>query len=337
MFVTPRRTPRTAIPIAAGTVLLAGCGGSQDVLSPASPQQDKISQLFWITFAGSLIGLGVVAFFLLLGWFRRNRSGLPGGGGERAGAAIVIALGVAVPIIVLSALFWYADLRTINATAAPEAGSAQLRVEVTGHQWFWEVRYPGTAAVTANEIHIPARANVELIAKSADVVHSFWVPKLNRKIDMIPGHPNRITLYADEPGVYRGRCSEFCGLQHANMQLFVVAQPQAEFQRWLAATTAPAPAPAGSAAAHGQEVFAEGACAGCHTIRGTAADGTLAPDLTHVASRMTLAAGTLRNTTGDLAAWVADPQHVKPGTRMPRLVLPDQDFSDLIAYLETLR
>jgi cytochrome c oxidase subunit II len=335
--VTPRRPPRTAIPIAAGTALLAGCGGSQDVLAPSSPQQDKISELFWITFAGSLVGLGVVAFFLLLGWFRRNRAGLPGGGGERAGNALVIALGVAVPILVLSGLFWYSNLRTIDATAAPEAGSTQLQVEVTGRQWFWDVRYPATAARTANEIHIPARTSVEVIAKSADVIHSFWVPKLNRKIDMIPGHPNRILLYADKPGTYRGRCSEFCGLQHANMQLFVVAQPPAEFQRWLAAASTPARTPTTVAVANGQRVFLQGACAGCHAIRGTAADGTLGPDLTHVASRQTLAAGTLRNTTGDLAAWVADPQHVKPGNRMPRLVMPDQDFRDLLAYLETLR
>ena len=145
-----------------------------------------------------------------------------------------------MPVLVLSALFWYADLRTIDATAAPAPGSAQLQVEVTGRQWFWEVRYPGLDAVTANEIHIPAATTVELIAKSADVIHSFWVPELNRKIDMIPGHPNRILLYADEPGEYRGRCSEFCGLQHANMQLLVVAQPQAEFQSWLSAASAPA-------------------------------------------------------------------------------------------------
>ena len=249
----------------------------------------------------------------------------------------MITLGVAVPIVVLSALFWYADLRTIDATAAPAPGSAQLRVEVTGRQWFWDVRYPGTQAVTANEIHIPAGVNVEVTAKSADVIHSFWVPKLNRKIDMIPGHPNRILLHADEPGIYRGRCSEFCGLQHANMQFFVVAQPPAEFQSWLSAAGAAAPAPTTSAAAHGELVFLRRACAGCHTIRGTTAAGTLGPDLTHVASRLTLAAGTLNNTRGDLAGWVADPQHAKPGNRMPRLVLPDRDFNDLIAYLEMLR
>jgi len=334
--VTAGSPLRFAIPIAAGTVLLAGCGGSRDVLSPGSPQQDKISELFWITFAGSAIGLGAVAFFLLLGWFRRNRSGLPGGGGERAGNAIVIALGVAVPIVVLSGLFWYSDLHTIEATAAPAPGSAQLQVEVTGRQWFWDVRYPGTSAATANEIHIPARTNVELIAKSADVVHSFWVPRLNRKIDMIPGHPNRILLHADKPGIYPGRCSEFCGLQHANMQLLVIAQPPAEFQRWLSAESTPARPPASAAATHGQAVFARGACGGCHTVRGTTADGELGPDLTHVASRMTLAAGTLRNTTGDLAAWVADPHRFKPGNRMPRLLLPSRDFGDLIAYLESL-
>jgi cytochrome c oxidase subunit II len=335
--VTPGRPPRIAITIAAGTVLLAGCGESQNVLAPESPQQEKISELFWVTFAGSAVGLGVVAFFLLLGWFRRNRSGLPGGGGERAGNAIVIALGVAVPIVVLSGLFWYADLHTLKATAAPAPGSAQLQVEVTGRQWFWDVRYPGTSAATANEIHIPARATVELIAKSADVIHSFWVPRLNRKIDMIPGHPNRILLYADEPGIYRGRCSEFCGLQHANMQLLVVAQPQAEFQSWLSAESAAARPPASSAATRGQAVFARGACGGCHTVRGTTADGKLGPDLTHVASRATLAAGTRRNTTGDLAAWVADPHRFKPGNRMPRLLLPSRDFGDLIAYLESLR
>ena len=335
--MTPRRLLRTAVPIAAAAVLLAGCGGSQNVLRPESPQEDRISTLFWIMFGGCLVGLGVVAAFLLLGWLRRHRPGLPGGGGDNAGSGIVIVLGVAVPIVVLSALFWYSDLHALNATAAPAAGSGQLQVEVTGHQWFWEVRYPGTEAVTANEIHIPAGVGVELIAKTADVIHSFWVPRLARKIDMIPGHPNRIELYARDPGIYRGRCSEFCGLQHANMQLLVVAESQQQFQRWLADMGAPAAEPAGAHANRGRGLFLENACAGCHTIRGTAATGTLGPDLTHLGSRLTLGAGTLRNTTGDLAAWVLDPHQAKPGNRMPRLSLPKSDFNDLIAYLETLR
>ena len=335
--MTPRRLLRTALPIAVGATLLAGCGGGQSVLSPDSPQEDRISDLFWVMFAGCMVGLGVVAAFLLLGWLRRNRSGLPGGGGERAASGIVVVLGVAVPIVVLSALFWYSDLRAIDATAAPAAGSGQLQIVVTGHQWFWEVTYADTEAVTANEIHIPAGARVELVAKSADVVHSFWVPRLNRKIDMIPGHPNRILLYANRPGVYRGRCSEFCGLQHANMQLLVVAQPPEEFQRWLTDQRAPAAEPVSSAESRGRDVFLEGACAGCHTIRGTTANGTLGPDLTHLGSRQTLAAGALRNTTGDLAAWVLDPHRAKPGNRMPRLSLPKSDFEDLMAYLETLR
>jgi len=178
---------------------------------------------------------------------------------------------------------------------------------------------------------------VELVAKSADVVHSFWVPRLNRKIDMIPGHPNRILLYANRPGVYRGRCSEFCGLQHANMQLLVVAQPPEEFQRWLTDQRAPAAEPVSSAESRGRDVFLEGACAGCHTIRGTTANGTLGPDLTHLGSRQTLAAGALRNTTGDLAAWVLDPHRAKPGNRMPRLSLPKDELAALMAYLETLR
>ena len=334
--MTPR-PPRTAIAIGAGLALLAGCGGNQNVLDPASPQEERISDLFWIMLVGSAIGLAVVAGFLLLGWVRRHRRGLPGGGGDQAGAGIVVALGLVVPMIVLSLLFWYSDLAKIGVTSAPAAGTTRLTVEVTGRQWFWEVRYPGTQAVTANEIHIPARTPVTLVAKSADVIHSFWVPRLNRKIDMIPGHPNRIVLYADRPGVYRGRCSEFCGLQHANMQLFVFADAPRAFRGWLARMSAPATEPADSAGTHGREVFLRGACAGCHTIRGTSATGTLGPDLTHLGSRRTLAAGTLRNSAGDLAAWVDDPHRFKPGNRMPRLTLPPSDFQDLIAYLQTLR
>jgi cytochrome c oxidase subunit 2 len=329
--VTPRRLLR-ALPIAVGAVLLAGCGGGQNVLRPESPQQDRIADLFWIMFAGAAIGLAVVGAFLLLGRLHPLCRGR-----DEAGSAIVVALGVAVPIVLLSALFWYSDLRTIAATAAPAAGSGQLEVVVTGRQWFWEVAYPGTAAVTANEIHIPVRTRVELVAKSADVVHSFWVPRLNRKIDMVPGHPNRILLYASRPGVYRGRCSEFCGLQHANMQLFVIAEPPDDFRRWLARVSQPAAEPVGAAASRGRQIFLTGACAGCHTIRGTDAAGKLGPDLTHLGSRRTLAAGTLPNTTGDLAAWVVDPHQAKPGNLMPRLSLPRDEFDDLLAYLETLR
>jgi cytochrome c oxidase subunit 2 len=336
--VTPPRRRRAAIPVAAtSVVLLAGCGGGQSAVRPESEPEQRISDLFWVMLIGAAIGLGVVAVFLLLGWTRRRRPGLPGGGGDTAAGALVVVLGVAVPIVVLSALFWYSDVRVIGDTSAPAAASTALTVEVTGRQWFWEVRYPGTSAVTANEIHIPTGTRVNLVAKTADVIHSFWVPRLNRKIDMIPGHPNRILLTARRAGVYRGRCSEFCGLQHANMQLLVVAEPPAAFRRWLARTSAPAAETAGTAESRGRDVFLANACSGCHSIRGTEADGTVGPDLTHLMSRRTLAAGTIPNDPGDLAAWVHDPQHVKPGNRMPALALEGSDFQDLLAYLESLR
>ncbi len=307
------------------------------MLNPQSPAEHSISNLFWIMMAGAWVGLGVVAFFLLLGWFRRHRSGLPGGGGDRAGATLVVVLGMAVPIVVLSALFWYSDVHVIGATSAPAADSTSLTVDVTGHQWFWEIRYPGTRAVTANELHIPAGTRVNVVAKTADVVHSFWVPELNRKIDMIPGHANRVLLYVDHPGVYGGRCSEFCGLQHANMQLRVVAEPPDNFRRWLRNQAAPAADPAGARAARGRDVFLSQACADCHAIRGTSANGPVGPDLTHLRTRKTLAAITIPNEPGYLHDWIRDPQHFKPGNKMPALPLTDSQLDDLVAYLESLR
>jgi cytochrome c oxidase subunit 2 len=175
------------------------------------------------------------------------------------------------------------------------------------------------------------------VARTADVIHSFWVPELNRKIDMIPGHPNRILLYADQAGTYRGQCAEFCGLQHAHMALEVVAEPAARFRAWLRAQSAPAATPRSPAQRAGERVFLTNQCASCHTIRGTPARGQVGPDLTHLASRTTLAALTIPNRPGYLAGWVLDPQHVKPGAEMPGLNLSGPDFQALLAYLESLR
>ena len=190
--------------------------------------------------------------------------------------------------------------------------------------------------MTANEIHIPVHTRVQVVATTADVIHSFWVPELNRKIDMIPGQTNRVLLEADRPGTYRGQCSEFCGLQHAHMSVLVVAEPKPAFDRWLAANARPAAVPAG-AAAHGQEVFARSGCADCHQVRGTRAHGLVGPDLTHLESRRTLAALTLSNTPTTLERWIRHPQEVKPGNRMPDLPLSDSDWRAITAYLRALR
>jgi cytochrome c oxidase subunit II len=284
-----------------------------------------------------IVFLGAIAM-LTIAWIRRREPGLPFfGQSERIETRLVVLFGMVIPVVVLVALFFVSDVYVIGKTEPPSQGSTALSVEVTGHQWWWEAHYPGTTAVTANEIHIPAGTRVNLIGNTDDVIHSFWVPQLNRKIDLIPGRDNRILLYADQPGVYRGQCAEFCGLQHAHMAFEVVADPPDRFQGWLANMAANAPPPATAAELAGQQAFVQDQCASCHTIRGTSAQGQIGPDLTHLATRTTIAALTLPNDADYLGRWIRDPQHFKPGNRMPGLNLSDQDVASLVSYLGSLR
>jgi cytochrome c oxidase subunit II len=307
---------------------LAGCGGNQNTLDPAGHPERSISNLFWVMFGAAIVGFGLIVFLLFLGWVRRAQPNLPGGRGEAAATRIVLGFGVALPIVLLSALFIWSDFFVMRSTAAPARGSTPLTIHVIGHQWWWEVRYDNSTAVTANEIHIPVGTRVGVVLMTADVIHSFWVPELNRKVDMIPGTENRLLLIADHPGVYRGQCAEFCGLQHANMAVEVVAQPKAQFDAWLAHNEQPA--------AHGSQLFAQN-CSGCHAIRGTSSRATVGPDLTHFASRRTIAAATFANTPQNLREWLRDPQHVKPGNRMPNLRLSEADWAALQRYVDSLR
>jgi cytochrome c oxidase subunit II len=311
-------------------VLAAGCGGNQNTVAPASPQEHSISDLFWVMLGGATIGFALVVALLWLGYARRARPGLPRAVGERGATRLVVGLGIALPAALLIALFVWSDVFVITSTAAPSRSSTSLAVNVIGHDWWWEVRYPGTPVVTANEIHIPVRTRVYLSASTADVIHSFWIPELNRKIDMIPGRTGHIVLDADRPGVFRGQCSEFCGLQHAHMAVSVVAESQRSFRRWLAANAAPAKS--GNAAA-----FLASGCGDCHQIRGTAARGDVGPDLTHLELRRTLAALTLANTPANLDRWIRHPQAVKPGSRMPDVRLADARWAAIDAYLRSLR
>ena len=284
-----------------------------------------------------VVFLGAVAM-LVIAWFRRDREGLPFfGKNEKVTLGLVITFGIAIPAVILIALFAVSDLWLIQRTAAPARASTAMTVRVTGHQWFWEVSYPGTRAVTANEIHIPARTRVLVVAKTADVIHSFWVPQLNRKIDMIPGRTNRVLLDADEPGVYRGQCAEFCGLQHAHMAMKVFAQPPERFHSWLTRMGKPALTPSTAQQRQGSQLFLSNSCADCHTIRGTSAHGNIGPDLTHIANRSTLAAATIPNDARSLERWIRDPQHIKPGVKMPALDLSNSDFRAISAYLHHLR
>jgi cytochrome c oxidase subunit 2 len=325
--------------VAAGLTLLSGCG-RQSIVSPRSPQAGGIRTLWWWMLAVATVVFAGAVVMLVMGWFRRRTPGLPvlrRWDREPVAQALVVMFGIAVPLAVLVALFGVADVYLVKQTSPPSARSTALTIDVIGHQWWWEVRYPGTNAVTANEIHIPTGTRVNVVATTADVIHSFWVPQLNRKIDEVPGRQNRVLLEASRSGTYRGQCAEFCGLQHANMALYVVAQPMPAFQAWLTNMAAPVRRPSGVTQAQGARLFAADQCASCHQIRGTSAAGTIGPDLTHVATRSTLAALTIPNQPAALRQWIANPQRAKPGNRMPDLGLPPSEIDQIAAYLESLR
>jgi cytochrome c oxidase subunit 2 len=279
----------------------------------------------------------VVSALVLAGALRRQRS--EPGPIEREGEGLrwIVIGGIVVPSLVLIGVLVLTV--TTQAAIATPAGT-HLTVRVTGRQWWWEVTYldpsPSLIATTANEIHIPVRRPVRLQVVSGDVIHSFWIPELAGKTDLIPGQENVMWLEADRPGVYHGQCAEYCGLQHAKMAMEVVAEPPEAFARWLERQRAPAAAPAGTDAAAGARVFATTACALCHTVRGTMAGGRLGPDLTHLAGRRTIAAGTIANTRGNLLGWIENPRAFKPGTLMPAVPLHGRELDDLTAYLQSL-
>ena len=321
-----------------GTVAVAGCGGDQSALNPRSgPSRDIATLWWWMLAVAALVFAGAVAL-LGLAWLARRREGAPVFG-EREGLnlGMVVLFGMGIPSVVLIALFVIANFVVLPNTDAPAVARTQMTIEVTGQQWFWQVRYPGTGVVTANEIHIPVGTRVNVVATTADVIHSFWIPQLNRKIDMIPGRRNRVLLEADRPGRYRGQCAEFCGLQHAHMSMWVFAEPPDRFKAWLAAQEKPPAAAATADAQRGEQLFMANECASCHTIRGTSATGTVGPDLTHVGSRTTLAALTIPNDPAHLEAWIRNPQLIKPGNRMPSFLLSKPDTRAVVDYLKGLK
>jgi cytochrome c oxidase subunit II len=337
----PRRTSKAryavAIVVVGGAAIVSGCG-KQSLISSKSPQAHGITVLWWwMLGVAGLVFAGSIAF-LVIGYVTRRRAGMPiFGRHEFAAQMLVIAFGIGIPLAVLIPLFGVSDVYLVRQTSAPAPGTTKLTIHVVAHQWWWEVRYANGHPVTANEIHIPVRTRVNLVATTADVIHSFWVPQLNRKIDTIPGQRNRIVLYADRPGKYRGQCSQYCGLQHANMGMYVFAQPASAFRAWMARMSKPAATPTTPQARAGERLFMTQQCASCHFIAGTPAQGTVGPDLTHVKSRTTLAAATIRNTPHNLARWIHNPQTIKPGDRMPDLGLSWSEVHKVVAYLEELK
>ena len=251
--------------------------------------------------------------------------------------AVWIATGVTVLILVGTLIY---SVTTGSAMAAPPHKQA-LRINVEGKQWWWQVVYedptPSNQIVTANEIHVPTGEPIQIIGTSHDVIHSFWAPNLFGKKDLIPGHTTSTWFQADTPGVYRGQCAEFCGQQHAKMAIIIVAEPRSKFETWYKSQQLPASPPADSTAKAGEKVFMSRGCPLCHTVGGTRALGTVGPNLTHIGSAMTIAAGSLRNTPGNLAGWIVDPQQIKPGAHMPPNSLSGAELQAILAYLEGLK
>ncbi len=259
--------------------------------------------------------------------------------GDRTAVRWTLGGGAVFPAVVLVGLFFYVMVVLGEIDRPAPAGS--ITVEVVGRQYWWEVHYYDGAGrylfETANEIHIPTGPTVRVRLRSADVNHSFWIPRLAGKLDMIPGRTNEFSIQADSSGTYRGQCAEYCGLQHARMSMLVIAEPSDQFEAWLAAESTDAVAPPDELAAGGREVFLTTACAACHAVRGTPAQGDLGPDLTHVASRRTLAALTIPNTRGHMGGWLVDPQSIKPGAKMPAVPMDAVQFQALLHYMTTLR
>jgi cytochrome c oxidase subunit 2 len=335
------RSPRThrtgsVVPVALGAGSLQGCSQVQSSLDPQSRSAALIADLWWgMLIVGTAI-LVVVFALLLVGIWRA-----PGGADRpltsRRAWLLVLAGGIGTPMVVIVAMV-IAGVSVGREIARPPGGGPV--VEVIGRLWWWELRYldedGNLIAAAANEMHVPVGLPVRVRLISKDVIHSFWVPQLQGKTDLIPGQVNESWVQADKAGVYRGQCSEYCGRQHALMSFLVVAEPVEEFEQWLSRQAEPAGEITKPVAARGQEVFLGAGCAGCHTIRGTPADGKQGPDLTHLAGRRMLAAATIPNTKGHLGGWISDPQHVKPGNLMPSTVMEADDLQALLAFLGSL-
>jgi cytochrome c oxidase subunit II len=301
-----------------------------------------IVALTWGTLIISIVVVLIVSALLIAGLVRRRPPLVADAAGRLpvllpAGGLSWIWIGVGATFVVLLATVIWTMAVLADVYAPPR--SPGLRIEVTGHQWWWEVRYndenPSLVFTTANEIHIPAGVPVQVTLRGADVIHSFWVPALTGKTDVIPGQSNVTWLEARKPGIYRGQCTEYCGAEHAKMALFVIADRPEDFVKWRDDQIAPAAAPPSPDIAAGQTAFTV-RCGECHTVRGTDAGGVLGPDLSHLMRRRTIAAGLLDNTPGNLSGWIANPQQLKPGALMPNLQLTGQELSQIRRFLETL-
>jgi cytochrome c oxidase subunit 2 len=319
-------------------LFVAGCATNKNTpnaLSGAGSESSRVAGVWWLAFGAGAAVYAIVGGLVVFGALRKGSAEVDERTRTRERVVIVVG-GVTIPFLIL--LFFAAV--TVNATAhlRKTAPANAVNIEVTGKRWWWDVRYPSLGIVTANEIHIPVGQPVHFTLKSDNVIHSFWVPQLAGKEDMIPGQTNQLTFTAKKAGKYRGLCAEFCGEEHARMLFFVIAEPASQFVTWVSREQQTFTEPTSEETAAGQRVFLREACAGCHTINGTTAEGTLAPNLTDIGSRSTVGAGWLENTPQNMQTWIRDAQSVKPGSLMPPFpALSDADLKAVVAYLESLK
>jgi cytochrome c oxidase subunit II len=315
------------------------------IFDTAGTQAERIARLAWFIIAVStviyVLVLAATALAVRRARSRTARGELADHDGvteQRLGRHVLLATAAST---ILLLVYVTLSARTGRALAWPINAQEPLTIEVTGHQWWWEFRYrdsvPSNWLSTSNELHIPVGRPVRVILLSNDVIHSFWVPELHGKQDAIPGHRNTTWLQADRPGVWKAHCAEFCGYQHAKMAFDVVAESPARFNQWYVSQLASAQSPTDTSAKHGQDVFMQRNCVMCHTISGTQAGSRVGPELSHIATRPSIAAGSLPNTRENLARWILDPQLIKPGVHMPPNKLSPGDMNALLNYLETLK
>jgi cytochrome c oxidase subunit 2 len=324
--------------VATGSFTLAACEGNQSVLDAHGSSAVELKQLIiWIVAACSLVWAIVMVVLIWALW--RSRGGrFPARSAADQRMTFAVIGGVAATVVVIAGFTIFSFLTT---RALSEAGSGDLTIKISGTQWWWKATYVNPDHLPsfdiANELHIPVGRNIRLLLATDDVIHSLWVPSLAGKQDLIPGRSNQLAIRADQPGIYRGQCAEFCGLQHSHMAILVIVESEVAFDRWVDLQNLPAAEPGDAEARAGELVFLTKPCAACHTIRGTDAKGVTGPDLTHVGSRRTIGAGLFDTTRGSLAAWIADPQTLKPGNNMPLVPLSSDELRQVSAYLASLQ
>ncbi len=328
---------RLSILIGAAFFLTSCATSSNNILNPAGYTASQEAWLYrLILYMAAVVFVGVEGAIILFVIRYRRRKGQEGEPRQIYDNPTLEIAWTAIPVVLVIIIFAF-TVNTMTAISNPPPSPTEMKVNVIGHQWWWEFDYPDLGIVTANQLHLPTGVNAQITLTSVDVIHSFWVPQLSGKLDVVPGQPNHTLLRSDNAGVYTGQCAEFCGTQHANMRFEVVVQSPSDFDTWVKSQqTAPTP-PTDDLAKQGEQIVTAGICSGCHTVDGTKAKGTVGPNLTHLFSRSIIAGGIADLTDQNLTTWLEDSGSMKPGNDMQNVHMSPQQVQAIIAYLHTLK